>query len=77
MHLKTRTTRDWLNQLEPTGIWCSGVFDYQRLLNCDGYRVLEMDQAVQRGGEEIRTTRCPIQLDGAASFRSPCPQGGE
>jgi len=51
--------------LEPADIWCAEVFDWQRLLAHEGYRVLGMEQTVHRGdGFAYRTTSCPIRLDG-------------
>ncbi len=63
-HLRKRTTRKWLAILEPLGIWCADVFDYARLVAHEGFQVLKMDQTVDRHGIPIRTTRCPIRIDG-------------
>ena len=64
-HLKTKPTRDWLAVLEPADIWCADVLDLKRLTAHEGYRILEMEQTVQRGdGFEYKTTRCPIRMDG-------------
>ena len=64
-HLATQTTQHWLDILEPADYWCSDVFSYARLLNHAGYKVLGMDQQVERpSGAIVRTTRCPIRIDG-------------
>ncbi|RME70427.1 MAG: CoA transferase [Verrucomicrobia bacterium] len=64
-HLATRTTAEWLAILEPADFWCAEVFDVQRLLAHEGYKALGMDQVVRRpNGTEVRTTRCPIRIDG-------------
>lgn len=64
-HLKTRTTRMWLNVLEPVDYWCADVFDWEKLLAHDGFKVLDMIQEVGRPGTPpIKTTRCPIRING-------------
>lgn len=64
-HLKTRTTAEWLDILEPADIWCADVLDWRRLLEHEGFRLLGMLQTVSRGsGVSYRTTRCPIRIDG-------------
>lgn len=64
-HLKSGTTEHWLSILEPADIWCADVMDWERLLQHDGFKVLEMLQTVTMGdGFSYQTTRCPIRLDG-------------
>jgi crotonobetainyl-CoA:carnitine CoA-transferase CaiB-like acyl-CoA transferase len=64
-HLKTRPTADWLSILEPADIWCSDVFDWDRLFAHEGFRTLDMVQEVtRRPGVTLKTTRCPIRIDG-------------
>jgi crotonobetainyl-CoA:carnitine CoA-transferase CaiB-like acyl-CoA transferase len=64
-HLKTQTTAHWLAVLEPADIWCSDVFTWPRLMAHDGFQALEMVQEVSRNqGISLRTTRCPIRIDG-------------
>ncbi|HEX4487120.1 MAG TPA: CaiB/BaiF CoA-transferase family protein [Terriglobales bacterium] len=63
--LKQQPTEHWLAILEPADIWCSDVFDWDRLFAHDGFKALEMVQRVtRRDGVELDTTRCPIRLDG-------------
>lgn len=64
-HLKTQTTEHWLSILEPADVWCSDVFTWPKLLEHEGFRVLDMIQEVSRAnGASLRTTRCPIRIDG-------------
>ena len=76
---KTETTYHWLSLLESRGIWCSNLFDYQELLNHEAYNILKMDQVVETiKKEEIRTTRCPIRIDGERIFsRISAPKVGQ
>lgn len=64
LQIKTRTTTDWLAQLEPAGIWCADVLDYDRLTQHPAYQILAMEQNVRLGNGTLRTTRCPIRVDG-------------
>jgi crotonobetainyl-CoA:carnitine CoA-transferase CaiB-like acyl-CoA transferase len=64
-HLAGRTTREWLDILEPAGIWAAPVQGWPELVIEPGFEILEATQAVRApGGEELRLTRCPIRLDG-------------
>ena len=64
-HLKDNGTAHWLSILEPADIWCSEVLNYEQLLSQEGYRVLDMELVVKTtSGSEVRTTRCPIRVDG-------------
>src|SRR4051794_9706973 len=76
--LRGRGTSEWLATLEPAGIWCADVFDYAKLVADEAYRVLKMDQTVDRHGTPIRTTRCPIRIDGERLFSNKAaPRPGE
>ncbi|WP_298505687.1 CoA transferase [uncultured Maribacter sp.] len=74
-----KNTQEWLDLLEPKGIWCSDVYDYKKLLNHEGYHVLGMDQKLPLlSGEKVHTTRCPIRLDDERIFASkPAPRVGQ
>ena len=37
---------------------------YTQLFQHEAYKALQMEQTVRREGVEIRTTRCPIRIDG-------------
>ncbi len=65
-HLKTKDTKDWLAVLEPADIWCAEVMDWKTLFDTEAFKVLEMVQEVNRSsGYTYKTTRCPIQINGA------------
>ncbi len=70
-HLKTRPTRHWLDRLVPADFWCAEVLSWSQLWNTDGFRALDFVQEVTRDdGPTLRTTRCPIKIDGEI-FKSP------
>jgi CoA:oxalate CoA-transferase len=64
-HMHTQDTSSWLNHLEEAGIPCVEVFDWNSLMQQEAYQSLEMEQDVYRmNGSRLRTTRCPIRIDG-------------
>jgi crotonobetainyl-CoA:carnitine CoA-transferase CaiB-like acyl-CoA transferase len=64
-HLLTQTADQWLSVLQPADIWCAKVMDYEDLMQQIGYKVLNMELKVKTSnGLSIRTTRCPIRVDG-------------
>lgn len=64
-HLLNNITSYWLDVLEPAGIWCSRVFDYEQLTKEEGYQALNMEVVVKTtNGISIKTTRSPITVDG-------------
>jgi CoA:oxalate CoA-transferase len=70
-HLKMNTTAHWLSILEPADIWCSDVFTWPKLFEHGGFQMLDMVQEVtRRPGISLRTTRCPIRIDGEV-YKSP------
>ena len=65
-HLKHKTTQQWLSILEPADIWCADVLTWDRLFAHDAFKALEMVQTIDsRPSAVMRTTRCPIRIDGA------------
>jgi crotonobetainyl-CoA:carnitine CoA-transferase CaiB-like acyl-CoA transferase len=64
-HLQTETTDQWLSVLEPADYWCADVLSWNRLLDHEGFKTLQMTQQVTRSnGANLLTTRCPIRMDG-------------
>ncbi|HEY4109174.1 CoA transferase [Puia sp.] len=78
-HLLLRTADEWLAVLQPADIWCAKVMDYHDLMQQVGYKVLNMELNVKTSnGLSIRTTRCPIRVDGKiASSDKGAPLLGE
>ncbi|MEL7525016.1 MAG: CoA transferase [Pseudomonadota bacterium] len=55
----------WLNRLEPADIWCARVLDWPELIETEGFAALDALQVITApDGTSIRTTRCPIRIDG-------------
>jgi crotonobetainyl-CoA:carnitine CoA-transferase CaiB-like acyl-CoA transferase len=64
-HVRTQSTSYWLAILEPADIWCADVFTWSRLVQHEAFHALDMLQDVTcRDGSVLRTTRCPIRIDG-------------
>jgi CoA:oxalate CoA-transferase len=64
-HLKTRPTAHWLARLEPADYWCAEVHSWRKLWQTDAFKALDFEQEVVRDdGPSMRTTRCPITIDG-------------
>jgi len=64
-HLQRNTTAHWLSILEPADIWCADVLTWDRLFAHDAFKALNMIQTIDsRPGAVMRTTRCPIRIDG-------------
>src|SRR5215472_1702002 len=78
-HLASQPTAQWLSILEPAGYWCAGVLTWPELISSEPFQALDMVQDVTcREGSVLRTTRCPIRIDGEI-FKStkPAPAIGE
>jgi crotonobetainyl-CoA:carnitine CoA-transferase CaiB-like acyl-CoA transferase len=71
-------TKAWLDTLEPQGIWCAEVLNYQQATASAGYRALGMQQFVSLPGcRSLPTTRCPIRIDGHKLYSArPAPTVG-
>lgn len=64
-YLIQKTTTEWLSLLEPEGYWCAEVLDWNKLVNSEGFDILNMTQEIfLNSGHSIKTTRCPIKIDG-------------
>lgn len=64
-HLKRQPTQHWLDRLETADYWCAEVLSWPKLWQTEAFRSLDFVQEVTRdGGPTLRTTRCPITIDG-------------
>ncbi|HEY0010193.1 MAG TPA: CaiB/BaiF CoA-transferase family protein [Tepidisphaeraceae bacterium] len=64
-----RTTREWLDVLEPADVWCAEVLNWERLLAHEGFSSLQMVQKVIRSsGSTFDALRCPVRVDGSRLY---------
>jgi CoA:oxalate CoA-transferase len=64
-HLPTRPARDWAADLVARGLWCAEVLTWDRLLASEAATALDVTREVRwPDGATLRTTRCPIRVDG-------------
>jgi crotonobetainyl-CoA:carnitine CoA-transferase CaiB-like acyl-CoA transferase len=64
-HLLTNTNEHWLGILLKADIWCAEVLSWDKLMQEEGFKVLDMIQRVEMSdGYTYRTTRSPITIDG-------------
>ncbi len=77
-HLISQTTNYWLTHLQRHQLWAMEVFDWEKMMNHDAYKCMQMEQSLNVGGKEIVTTRCPIRINGERLFSDrPAPKLGE
>lgn len=68
-HLITKNTSEWLEPLEAADYWCSAVYNMQELMSHEIMSDVDMVQEVTRkNGSAIKTTRCPMRVDGEKLF---------
>ncbi|WP_245575765.1 CaiB/BaiF CoA transferase family protein [Hymenobacter norwichensis] len=77
--LREKPTATWLTELEPQGIWCAEVLNYQQATTSPGYQALGMQQLVELPtGQQLPTTRCPIRIDGEKLYSAQAaPRPGQ
>jgi CoA:oxalate CoA-transferase len=77
-HLLLQTSSFWLNRLHDNDLWAMEVLDWNQLSQKEAYKVLQMEQVILFKGNEIRTTRCPIRINGEKLYSNiPAPELGE
>jgi len=77
-HLSFRSTDYWLTRLQQQGLWAMEVFDWEKMMNHDAYKCLQMEQTLHADGKEIITTRCPIRINGERLYSDrSAPKLGE
>ena len=66
-HLAQQPTAHWLSLLEPADIWCAPVLDWPQLVRHPGFAALALTQQIENAEHGVmRTTRCPVRVDGEA-----------
>ncbi len=68
-HIATRTTREWLDKLEPADYWAAKVNTIADVVNDPEMNHCDMFQeVVRKNGTKLMTTRCPLRIDGEKIF---------
>ncbi len=63
-YIVKETTQHWLDILQPADIWCSEVLEWDKMMEHEGFKVIDMLQRIKRfDGLDIETLRCPIRFD--------------
>jgi CoA:oxalate CoA-transferase len=77
--IKTQPTSHWMEILVASDIWASEVFDWPKLLNSKAFKQLDfLQDLLLPSGKTIRTTRCPVRIDGhTLKSNTPAPLIGE
>ena len=52
-HLRTRSTRAWLDRLEPADVWCADVLDWTISPAIPAFQALHMVQTVERAARHL------------------------
>jgi crotonobetainyl-CoA:carnitine CoA-transferase CaiB-like acyl-CoA transferase len=77
-HLVSKETDYWLTRLQNEGLWAMEVLDWEKMMELDAYKCLQMEQVIIAKDKEIITTRCPIRINGKRIFSDKsAPQLGE
>jgi len=77
-HFSFQSTDYWLTRLQQDGLWAMEVFDWEKMMNHDAYKCLQMEQILNVAGKKIITTRCPIRINGERIYSDkPAPKLGE
>ncbi len=63
-HLNIQTTAYWLSHFQKNDLWAAEVLNWQQLQNQEAYKMLNMEQTIGLNGKKMRTTRCPIKING-------------
>lgn len=76
--LSTQTTHHWLDRLEPSGIWCAKVLNWNALDKSGALQALDIVQQVTGSdGASFATTTCPIRIDNTVlRGHRPAPELG-
>jgi crotonobetainyl-CoA:carnitine CoA-transferase CaiB-like acyl-CoA transferase len=77
-HLLQQTSSYWLARLHSKDLWVMEVLNWNQLSQKAAYQVLGMEQIIHFKGKEIRTTRCPVRINGERLYSGkPAPELGE
>ena len=62
--ISTKTTQYLLDILQPADVWCSEVLEWDKMIEHEGFKVIDMLQRIKRyDGLDIETLRCPLRFN--------------
>jgi crotonobetainyl-CoA:carnitine CoA-transferase CaiB-like acyl-CoA transferase len=64
VHLKTKSAACWVKKLQEKNLWAMEVLDWEKMMQEEAYKVLQMEQDINGGKDSFITTRCPIRING-------------
>ena len=68
-HLLTKTTKEWLDILEPADYWAAKVNTIKDVVEDEELNHVDMIQEIERkNGTRVKTTRSPLRIDGEKLF---------
>ena len=68
----------WIAQLHKAGLWAMEVLDWEKMMNSDAYKVLQIEHVLDIAGKDFFTTRCPIRINGERLYADKAaPKLGE
>ncbi len=73
--LSFQTTEYWVTRLQKEGLWTMEVFDWEKMIDHDAYKALQMEQTLHANGQNIVTTRCPIRINGERLYSDKTAPG--
>ena len=53
-----------MSRLQQKDLWAAEVLNWEQLREHEAYKQLDIEQSILLNGEEIRTTRCPVRING-------------
>jgi crotonobetainyl-CoA:carnitine CoA-transferase CaiB-like acyl-CoA transferase len=68
----------WIGKMHESGLWAIEVFDWEQMMEHEAYLSLQMEQVLNISDKNIKTTRCPIRINGERLYADKAaPKLGE
>jgi len=68
----------WIGKMHESGLWAIEVFDWEQMMDHEAYLSLQMEQVLNIPDKNIKTTRCPIRINGERLYADKgAPKLGE
>jgi len=56
--------------LQQRDLWAMELLNWEKMVQQEAYKVLQMEQWVETSSQKIKTTRCPIRINGEKLFHA-------